>query len=63
MVGVKDNYLFRECAGYQSIGRCTCGSKQMEQTFTVPTTYFGNSEYGDLRKIIMKVKVESWVED
>ena len=33
MVGVKDKYLFRDCAEDQFFGWCACGLNQLENTF------------------------------
>ena len=40
MVGVKDNYLFRECTGDQYGRRCVFGFNQLENTFAVSPAFF-----------------------
>ena len=40
MGGVKDNYLKRESAGDQYVGRCASGIYQLEETFATPPPYF-----------------------
>ena len=40
MRGVKDKYVFRECAGDQYVGQCACGLNHLEHKISVFPDYF-----------------------
>ena len=63
MGGVKDNIIFRDCAGGKYVGQYACRLNHLYQTFAVSPAYFGYSEYDKFGQIRMKRKVESQIED
>ena len=51
MGGVKDQYLFRECAGDKYVVRCACGLNYLEKNFVFLPAYFDYSEYDEVGHI------------